>query len=171
MHVQTGFANNQTKFPFPKHETKQSVLLKGINNSCSNKQDSNGFSYQYKQIGSNASPESDVLSVTTAACDDDYFAESSSCNVTSFSADLLAKRDAIDDDVSSHSSDDTVYESDAMASACATPMGDDTRLRRSYRSTSPPSRNVTPTSISATPIANKGMSFKDNLQHNWGCKR
>jgi hypothetical protein len=71
--------------------------------------------------------------------------------------------DDVDDGRSSHSSDDTVYESDAIVSACCTPTCDDFSaatcdgsLRRDYRSTSPPSRNMTPQSVNATPVAKEG---------------
>ena len=71
-------------------------------------------------------------------------------------------RDDDNDDASSCGSDDTVYESDAIeASQCCTPVCDTdtpvtkcdaqnrmtkviTSNQRNYRSTSPPSRNVTP---------------------------
>ena len=132
---------------------------------------------RYKNFLSAVSPDSDNYSVSTRSVtspdDDDYFAESSS-HVTEDSSrvnedtsvsgfNYQHTRDNRDDDDASttYSSDDTVYESDAIESACCTPTCDDLSTetcdapnRRDYRSTTPPSRNV-------TPVAKRGMKFKE----------
>ena len=106
---------------------------------------------RYNNFLSPVSPDSDNYSVSSRSAatpgDDDYFAESSS-HVTESLSNAVQRDD--DDDASSYSSDDTVYESDAVASACCTPVCDDVpicdgdNVRRHCRSTTPPSRNVTP---------------------------
>ena len=124
---------------------------------------------RYRSFLSAISTDSDNYSVSTRSVtspdDDDYFAGSSShvtedlsrlnedTSVSDFhfhqSRDAQDRND--DDASSTYSSDDTVYESDAIASACCTPTCDelstatcDAPDRRDYRSTTPPSRNVTP---------------------------
>ncbi len=65
---------------------------------------------------------------------------------------VVKRDDDNDDDALSYSSDDTVYESDDVVSACCTPVCNDApvpirntdNVRRHCRSTTPPSRNVTP---------------------------
>jgi hypothetical protein len=55
----------------------------------------------------------------------DEFSRATSVGVATVSADLHAKlEDVEDDDAASHSSDDTVFKSDGMASACSTPIGE-----------------------------------------------
>ena len=130
---------------------------------------------RYKNFLSTVSPDSDNYSVSTRSVtspdDDDYFAESSS-HVTEDSSRVNedtsvsgfhyqhTRVDCDDDASTTYSSDDTVYESDGIESACCTPTCDDLSNetcdapdRRDYRSTTPPSRNV-------TPVAKRGMTLE-----------
>ncbi len=122
----------------------------------------NGYSnsekhHRYTNFLSPVSPDSDNYSVSSRSAatpdDDDYFAGSSS-HVTESLSHVVQRDDDDDndDDALSYSSDDTVYESDAVVSACCTPVCNDApvpirstdNVRRHCRSTTPPSRNVTP---------------------------